>query len=112
MDEPLLLDAAWLEDCGLGDLDAQDAQTVLYRLRHELELRVGLRIAERLDDEQLRIITRFLVRGDHDAAGAWLKEHMPERSQIVRSEHAALSAEVRAEAVRILAAFAGSAVAS
>lgn len=61
----------FLVSIGLGDLPAEDKQKMLQHIYETLELRVGMRLAKQMSDEQLDEFEKF-VDGDIEYARQYL----------------------------------------
>jgi hypothetical protein len=76
-DAPLFrLDEEFLESVGLAGLPERPATRLLQRIYRELEMRVGEKLTENMDDDLLDEFGHF-VDGDLDAMLAWLQDHVP-----------------------------------
>ncbi|PLS81982.1 hypothetical protein CYG49_00470, partial [Candidatus Saccharibacteria bacterium] len=70
------LDENFLKDLGLEELPAEEKKAFLQHIYQELELRVGTRLAEGLDDKQL-LEFESLINRDEDKVRAWLESNVP-----------------------------------
>jgi hypothetical protein len=97
------LDAALLEDVGLQRLVAEEANLMLAHIYETLELRVGMRFAEEMSDEQLDEFESYIDADDEAGALRWLETNFPDYKSTVRDELEALKIELRQLAPTILA---------
>ena len=70
------LDDKFLEDVGLGGLPDEQKQAFLDHFREQLELRVGTRLSEGLNDAQLAEFEAFIDRKD-EVVNSWLANNVP-----------------------------------
>ncbi len=70
------LDNNLLEELGLGQLPVAEKNKMLAHIYQTLEMRVGMRLAEKMSDEQLDEFERF-IDGDLDYARQYLDNHLP-----------------------------------
>lgn len=69
------LDDNFLADLGLGDMPDDQKQAFLQHIYEELELRVGTRLSEGLNDAQLTEFESFM-NGDEEKIRSWLGENV------------------------------------
>lgn len=100
----LKLDNNFLIELGLGALPEEEKKALLGHIFETLEMRVGMKLAERMTNEQLLEFEQFLDRGDDPGALKWLETNFPDYKQVVADELEALKAEIKASAPQILAA--------
>lgn len=109
----LTIDDNLLTELGLGSLPAEERKALLAHLLETLELRVGMKLAQGLDDEQLDEFEALLpIAADNEevrlkkeqAALKWLETHFPNYREVVAQELETLKSEVRRDAPQILAA--------
>lgn len=106
------LDDNLLRELGLGDLPAQEKNTMLRHIYETLEMRVGMKLAEQMSNEQLDEFEGFINKNDEAGALKWLETNFPDYKQVVASELEKLKAEIKASAPSILAASQESAAAN
>ena len=70
------LDDKFLQDVGLADLPADQKQAFLQHIYSELELRVGTKLSEGMNDDQLAQFEAF-VDQDEQKVVAWFEQYMP-----------------------------------
>lgn len=100
----LKLDNNFLIELGLGSLPEEEKKALLGHIFETLEMRVGMKLAERMTNEQLLEFEQFLDRGDDPGALRWLETNFPDYKQVVADELENLKAEIKASAPQILAA--------
>jgi len=98
------LDNNFLTSMGLGSLPVEEKNKLLQAIYERLEMNVGMRLAERMSDEQLNEFEGFIDRSDEAGALRWLETNFPNYKQVVAEELEKLKAEVTASAPQILAA--------
>ena len=98
------LDEEFLAELGLGGLPPEDQKSLLAAIYEHLELTVGQRLAERMSDAELQEYEAILDSGDEEQASAWLQQHAPDSSEIVRELHNAQIEELRRRRNEILEA--------
>lgn len=107
------LDNALLEDLGLGILPPQEKNMMLRHIYETLELRVGMKLAEQMTNEQLDEFEQLMPRPEDSNevkaqkekdALTWLETNFPNYKQVVADELEKLKGEVRQAAPQITAA--------
>jgi predicted RNA-binding Zn ribbon-like protein len=98
------LDNALLEELGLGALPAEDKNRMLAHIYETLEMRVGMKLAEQMTNEQLDEFEGFIDRNDEAGALKWLETNFPNYKKVVAEELEKLKTEVKASAADIVAA--------
>ena len=98
------LDDKLLHELGLGNLPASEKNKMLAHIYETLELRVGMRLAEQMSDEQLDEFEGFIDRNDEPGALKWLESNFPDYKKVVADELEKLKSEVKAQAPQILEA--------
>jgi hypothetical protein len=68
------LDDKFLADIGLGELPEDQKQAFLQHIYEELELRVGTKLSDGLNDQQLEEFEKIIDR-DHAVIDGWLAAH-------------------------------------
>lgn len=105
------LDDNLLIELGLGGLPLPERQSLLAHLLETLELRVGMRLAAQLSDQQLDEFEALLpapqdsatTKADKErSALAWLETHFPDYKAVVAEELDKLKAEIKLDAPKIL----------
>ena len=73
----LKLDNALLDELGLGALPADEKSKMLSHIYETLEMRVGVRLAEQMSDQQLDEFEAFINANDEAGALRWLETTFP-----------------------------------
>lgn len=107
------LDNNFLTELGLGTLPPQEKNMMLRHIYETLELRVGMKLAEQMSNDQLDEFERLMplqtdsqevrVQKEKDAL-TWLESNFPNYKQVVADELEKLKAEVKQAAPQIVAA--------
>ena len=100
----LKIDESLLVELGLGGLPQQEKTNLLKHIYETLEMRVGMRLADQMTNEQLDEFERFFNAQDDAGAFRWLETNFPNYKDIVAEEYAKLKGEVAQTAPQILAA--------
>ncbi len=74
------LDDKFLEDLGLDKLPGEERKAFLEHIYSELELRVGTKLSDGLDDTQLEEFEKIIDR-NVDAVDVWLSQFAPNYQQ-------------------------------
>ena len=98
------LDDNLLIELGLGSLPPAEKNRMLGHIYETLEMRVGMKLAQRMTNEQLDEFEAFIDRNDEAGALKWLETNFPNYKQVVAEELEALKAEIKAAAPQIVAA--------
>ncbi len=98
------LDNSLLEELGLGSLPAEEKNKMLAHIYETLEMRVGMKLAESMTNEQLDEFEGFIDRNDEAGALKWLESNFPNYKQVVADELENLKTEVKSSAAQIVAA--------
>lgn len=98
------LDDNLLKELGLGALPAQEKNTMLRHIYETLEMRVGMKLAEQMTNEQLDEFEGFINKNDEAGALKWLETNFPDYKQVVASELENLKNEIKASAPQIVEA--------
>ena len=101
------LDDNLLKELGLGSLPVEEKNKMLAHIYETLEMRVGMKLAEKMTDEQLDEFEGFIDRNDEAGALKWLEGNFPNYKQVVAEELDKLKAEISAAAPQIVAATMG-----
>jgi hypothetical protein len=100
----LKLDDNFLADLGLSGLPADEKKKMLAHIYETLELRVGMRLAEKMTDEQLDEFEKLAEANDEAASLKWLETNAPNYKDVVMEELNKLKDEVKITAPQILEA--------
>jgi septum formation inhibitor MinC len=98
------LDNALLEELGLGSLPADEKNRMLAHIYETLEMRVGMKLAEQMTNDQLDEFEGFIDRNDEAGALKWLETNFPNYKDVVAEQLEKLKGEVRESAPQILEA--------
>ena len=98
------LDDNLLKELGLGGLPVVEKNKMLAHIYETLEMRVGMKLAEQMTNEQLDEFEAFIDRNDEAGALKWLETNFPNYKQVVADELENLKTEIKAAAPQILAA--------
>jgi hypothetical protein len=98
------LDDNLLQELGLGSLPPAEKNKMLGHIYETLELRVGMRLAEQMSDEQLDEFEGFIDKNDEGGALHWLESNFPDYKKVVAEELEKLKGEIKAQAPAIIEA--------
>lgn len=98
------LDDNFLQELGLGTLPVAEKNKMLGHIYETLEMRVGMKLAEQMTNEQLDEFESFIDKNDEAGALKWLETNFPNYKQVVADELEKLKTEVKQAAPQILAA--------
>lgn len=98
------LDNDFLTSLGLGSLPVDEKNKLLQHIYERLEMNVGMRLAEKMSDQQLDEFEGFIDRNDEAGALRWLESNFPNYKEVVAQELEKLKNEVSMAAPQILAA--------
>lgn len=101
---PLKIDNNLLDQLGLGALPSTEKSGLLKHIYETLEMRVGMRLADQMSNEQLDEFEQYFNAQDDAGAFKWLETNFPNYKDIVAEEFEKLKSEVAASAPQILAA--------
>lgn len=100
----LKIDNNLLQDIGLAALPDSEKNSLLKHIYETLEMRVGMRLADQMTNEQLDEFERYFEAKDDAGAFAWLESNFPNYKDIVQEEFDKLKGEVAQAAPQILSA--------
>jgi hypothetical protein len=100
----LKIDNSLLQDIGLGNLPDDEKNSLLKHIYETLEMRVGMRLADQMSNEQLDEFEQYFEAKDDAGAFKWLETNFPNYKDIVQEEFDKLKAEVAQAAPQILSA--------
>lgn len=98
------IDDAFLAELGLGSLPQAEKEAMKHHIYETLEMRVGMKLAQQMTNEQLDEFEAFINRGDEPGALKWLETNFPNYKRVVADELETLRQEVKSSAPQILAA--------
>ena len=100
----LKIDNSLLQEIGLGSLPDAEKNSLLKHIYETLEMRVGMRLADQMTNEQLDEFEQYFEAKDDAGAFKWLETNFPNYKDIVQQEFDKLKAEVQGSAPQILSA--------
>ena len=100
----LKIDDSLLQEVGLGSLPTAEKNSLLKHIYETLEMRVGMRLADQMSNQQLDEFEQYFEAKDDAGAFKWLETNFPNYKDIVQEEFDKLKSEVTASAPQILAA--------
>ncbi len=98
------LDNNLLEELGLGDLPAEQKNSMLQHIYETLEMRVGMKLADQMSNDQLDEFEGFIDKNDEAGALKWLETNFPDYKKVVADELETLKTEIKGTANKILEA--------
>jgi hypothetical protein len=101
---PLRIDHNLLAELGLAALPDEEKKALEKHIYETLEMRVGMRLADQMTNEQLDEFETYFNARDDAGAFRWLETNFPNYKDIVADEFDKLKAEVASQAPAILAA--------
>ncbi len=99
----LKIDNSLLDELGLAALPPAEKTGLLKHIYETLEMRVGMRLADQMTNQQLDEFERFFNAQDDAGAFKWLETNFPNYKEIVAEEFEKLKKEVAATVPQILA---------
>src|ERR1700712_2199054 len=99
----LKIDNTLLQDIGLGTLPEGEKNSLLKHIYETLEMRVGIRLADQMSNQQLDEFEQYFEAKDDAGAFKWLEANFPNYKDIVQEEFDKLKIEVGQAAPQILA---------
>jgi len=91
-----------LQEVGLGSLSDSEKNSLLKHIYDTLEMRVGMRLADQMSNQQLDEFEKYYESKDDAGAFKWLETNFPNYKDIVQEEYDKLKAEVTQSAPQIL----------
>ncbi len=98
------LDENLLVELGLGGLSPEEKHKMFGHILETLEMRVGMKLAERMTNNQLDEFESFLDTNNEAGALRWLETNFPDYKQVVVNELESLKIEIKQAAPQIIAA--------
>lgn len=98
------LDDNLLKELGLGSLPPEEKNKMLQHIYETLEMRVGMKLAEQMTNQQLDEFEEFIKAKDEAGALKWLETNFPNYKQVVADELNTLKEEIKSTADQIVAA--------
>ena len=96
------IDEGLLKELGLDGFSEEDKDAALQRILQALELRMGLRMAQQVGEDQLSEFQELSKKGDKDAVAAWLNKHMPNYQDIAKEELDKIKEDIKNTSRKIL----------
>jgi hypothetical protein len=100
----LKIDNTLLQEVGLGSLPDSEKNSFLKHIYETLEMRVGVRLADQMTNQQLDEFEQYFEAKDDAGAFRWLETNFPNYKDIVQQEFDKLKGEITQTAPQILAA--------
>lgn len=100
----LKIDNNLLQELGLAGLPDAEKNSLLKHIYETLEMRVGMRLADQMTNQQLDEFEQYFEAKDDAGAFKWLESNFPNYKDIVQEEFDKLKAEIGQSAAQILAA--------
>lgn len=98
------IDNSLLQELGLDGLPDEEKDSLLKHIYETLEMRVGMRLADQMSNEQLDEFEQYFEAKDDAGAFRWLETNFPNYKDVVQEEFDKLKGEVHQSAPQILAA--------
>lgn len=100
----LKIDNSLLVELGLSSLPESEKNSLLRHIYETLEMRVGMRLADQMTNQQLDEFEQYFETKDDAGAFRWLETNFPNYKEIVQQEFDKLRSEIGQSAPQILAA--------
>jgi hypothetical protein len=100
----LKIDNNLLNDLGLGNLPDAEKNSLLKHIYETLEMRVGMRLADQMTNQQLDEFEQYFEAKDDAGAFKWLEANFPNYKDIVQEEFDKLKHEVQQSSDQIMSA--------
>jgi hypothetical protein len=100
----LKIDNNLLNDLGLGNLPDTEKNSLLKHIYETLEMRVGMRLADQMTNQQLDEFEQYFEAKDDAGAFKWLESNFPNYKDIVQEEFDKLKHEVQQSSDQIMSA--------
>lgn len=101
------LDDNLLNELGLGELPVSEKNNMLKHIYETLEMKVGMRLASQMSEQQLSEFESFVNQNDDNGALKWLETNFPDYKNVVSDELEKLKNEIKQSAPQILEASRG-----
>ena len=98
------LDDNFLNDLGLGTLPEEQKKAFLQHIYDELELRVGTKLSEGLDEMQLQQFEAFVDR-DEEKVRSWFENNLPDYAALPDFQQLKASAPPNIDEVALLSEY-------
>ncbi len=100
----LKIDNNLLNELGLAGLPDAEKNSLLKHIYETLEMRVGMRLADQMTNQQLDEFEHYFEAKDDAGAFKWLESNFPNYKDIVQEEFDKLKGEIYQSSAQILAA--------
>jgi hypothetical protein len=97
------IDNSLLQELGLANLPDVEKNSLLKHIYETLEMRVGMRLADQMTNQQLDEFEQYFEAKDDQGAFKWLESNFPNYKEIVQEEFDKLKIEVGQSAPQIMA---------
>lgn len=98
----LRLDNELLDELGLGALPPAEKDKMKHHIYETLEMRVGVRLAQQMSDQQLDEFESYINANDEAGALKWLETTFPSYKEVVADEFEKLKNEIKQVAPQIV----------
>lgn len=102
---PIALNTTWLDDLGLGALPPDIANQLLADVAKTIEMNVGIRLAEKMSEDQLDEFESFIDHCDEAGAFSYLESNLPDFRSVVAAELGGIHDQLRSDGPRLIAEF-------
>ena len=96
------IDDNFLATLGLGSLPQDEKEKMKAHIYETLEMRVGMRLASNMNEEQLTEFETLMNNQDDSGALKWLETNFPNYKQVVTEELDKLKEEIKQLAPEII----------
>lgn len=97
------LDDNLLKELGLIGLPTDEKTKMFNHIYETLEMRVGIKLADQMTNEQLTEFESYIDKNDEAGALKWLETNFPNYKQVVADELEKLKNEIKEVAPQIMA---------
>ena len=97
------LDDELLKELGLIGLPPEEKTKMFNHIYETLEMRVGIKLADQMTNEQLAEFESYIDKNDEPGALKWLETNFPNYKQVVADELQKLKNEIKQVAPQIMA---------
>lgn len=80
------IDEELLDELGFGDFPELEKEAILTKMLQHLELRMGMRVADMLSEDQLIEFNKLTDAGKDEEAQKWIREAVPNYEEIANEE--------------------------
>lgn len=92
-----------IDEVGLGSLPEEDKKSLKDHFYETLEMNVGVRLAEKMTEQQTIEFEEYYKNKDEQGAFQWLETNFPNYKEIVQEEYDKLKDELVKSVPQILA---------